>query len=356
MLGRGILIVASGATVIFGSIQLGLLGQKKSVNEATADYAYENHIKNAAYNGLQLGMEELGKDENWSATESSPWTTTIDDVDVTVYYENLGMGATPLDADTVRVYSSALYKGETANLVSTYTRTPLDIVPEFNSALSLTTNKFKFNLLGGSTIRGNDASGVCTDKPGVIVKDLVSSTKVVLGAGLNIINILSTVTQIQIDPSISYDATASLVANLEGKPGVVNVNGSYNGNFGTAANPGVFFVDNYANVTSGVTSGYGIMIIRSGGELNYSGSTSVSTSLEFNGLVVFEDALDFNGFNTPSVNGSVIVGSVGGSSLLDMYLGGGLDIQYDCSAQDHAKIAAANLLKENKYKRLSTFE
>ncbi len=364
-MGRAMLIIASGAVIIYGMIQLGLVGQKKLVVERTAGYAKDIHAKNTAFTAIQLAMEEINQDNNWHPTEGSPWVNTIEGSEVTLYYDYLGFGASLIEPDTIRMYSTSVYDDETAKIVSTFTKVRLDFVPEFKSALSFATDQFTFSAGGNALVSGNDASGTCSDKPAITVQDEASAEEIlgpdgVLGALFgddNTDHLESSVAPVAIDSSVSYSPVDQLIARLASQPGTVKISGNYKGSLGTANNPGVFFVENYAKLTGGIDAGYGIMVIRSGGELEYEGELSVAGNFEFNGLIIFENAFNFTGRGTPDLNGSVLVGTTENSnSTLRINLGGNIKIQYNCAAESYAKVASASLLKQNRYIRLSTFE
>jgi hypothetical protein len=99
------------------------------------------------------------------------------------------------------------------------------------------------------------------------------------------------------------------------------------------------------------------MVIRSGGTLEYEGTLDVAGNFEFNGLIVFENAFDFKGRGTPSLNGSVLVGNTStNNDIIDIDISGNLNLQYDCKAEEYAQRASASLLRQNRYIRLNTFE
>lgn len=356
-MGRAMLILAAGATIIFGMVQLGLLGQKKQLSQNTSEYASEYHAKNVAYTTIQLAMERLNEDGSWEPTEGNPWTSTAEGANTSLYYETISTGATANDPDTIRVYSTARYLDQESTIISTFSKARLHFVPEFEAALSIATDNFTFNMGGSSGINGNEASGACADKPGVTVPDFSSYNEVLFGAGSKIGNISSSDSRISIDASIKYSPVDELVARLSSLPGTQTISGNYKGSMGSQDNPGVFFVENYAKLTGGISAGYGIMVIRSGGELEYEGALSVAGNFEFNGLIIFENAFDFTGRGTPDLNGSVLVGNTpGNNDEIDIDLGGNLKLQYDCTAEGYAQQASAALLKQNRYTRLNTFE
>jgi len=208
---------------------------------------------------------------------------------------------------------------------------------------------------GSASINGNDDSGTCDDIPAITVPTASDSIEVVHNANMS--NLTSSEGSIAIDPNISYSPVDELIERLSNQPGIVSVSGNYKGDFGSEDDPGIFFVESYAKLTGGIPEGYGILVIRSGGELEYEGALSVAGNFTFNGLIIFENAFDFDGKGTPDLNGSVLIGNTpGNNTVLDIDLSGNLQIQYDCQALDYAKEASASLLKQNRYSRVSTFE
>lgn len=356
-MGRAMLILAAGATIVFGIVQLGLFGQKEQLYQNTGEYASEYHAKNVAYTTIQLAMERLNQDASWEPTKANPATDTIEGAFTSLYYETISTGATMNDPDIIRVYSSASYLDQESTIISTFSKARLHFVPEFEAALSIATDNFTFNMGGSASISGNEATGACADKPGVTVPNLFAYNEVLFGAGTKLGSISSSDSRISIDPNITYSPVDELIARLAALPGSQTVSGNYKGSLGSEDNPGVFFVENYAKLTGGLAAGYGIMVIRSGGELEYEGALSVAGNFEFNGLIVFENAFDFTGRGTPDLNGSILVGNTpGNNDVLDIDISGNLHLQYDCTAETYAQQASAALLKQNRYTRLNTFE
>lgn len=369
-MGRGMVIMAIGAIIVLGIIQMGLNQQRNNLQALTSDYAKEVQSKNASHSAIQLAMERINQNPGWSPSAGSPWATSVDGAYIELYYDQLSTGASITDADSIRIFSTAWYGGtgskgssgfkETSashTVISTYLKSGLHFVPEPKGGLGFGTSNFTFNMSGSSSISGNDASGTCSDLPAITVPTYSDELKVIAGAGSKYSDLESSVDKVAYDSDMSYQPVDELIARLSNQPGVVEVSGNYKGDFGTADNPGVFFVNSYAKLTGGVPDGYGILVIRSGGELEYEGALSVAGNFTFNGLIVFENAFDFTGKGTPDLNGSVLIGNTpGNNTTLDVDLGGNLQIQYDCAAIEYARIASANHLKQNRYTRVSTFE
>lgn len=367
-MGRGMIIMALGSFLVLGLVKTSLFDQRERIQGFNSDYAKDIQAKNVAHTAIQLAMEQINEDPSWHPTSANPWVQEIDGAHVELFYEVLATGATPTDPDSIRIFSNSWYSGqgslgsnsykadsETHSIISTYLKTGLHFVPEPAGGLGLASGNFRFNMSGSATISGNDASGTCADIPAVTVPTFSDYTEVLAGAKLS--NLESDEDLISIDPDISYSPVDELIARLSNQPGVVEVSGNYKGDFGSVDDPGVFFVDSYAKLTGGVPEGYGILVIRSGGELEYEGALSVAGNFTFNGLIIFENAFDFTGRGTPDLNGSVLIGNTpGNNTTLDIDLGGSIQIQYDCEAIDYARVASASHLKQNRYSRVSTFE
>ena len=369
-MGRGMVILSVGAIMVLGIIRLGMYSQRERVQRLTSEYAKEIQSKNTAHSAIQLAMEKINQDPSWSPSVNNPWENEIDGAYTELYYDVIAAGATILDPDTIRIYSTSWYGGQgtkgsasykssstSHTVISTYIKSALNFVPEPKGGLGFASDNFTFSMGGSSSISGNDASGTCPDIPAITVPDLSSYAEVTTGAFGKYGDLESSVDKISIDPDISYKPVDELIARLAGQPGVQHISGNYKGEFGSADDPGIFFVESYAKLTGGISDGYGILVNRSGGELEYEGALSVAGNFTFNGLIVFENAFDFDGKGTPDLNGSVLIGNTDdNNNTLDVDLSGNIHIQYDCLAIDYARTASANHLKQNRYNLVSTFE
>ncbi len=166
---------------------------------------------------------------------------------------------------------------------------------------------------------------------------------------------------IETDTSMSYAPVDELIARLRDMSGTNFISGNYDGSLGTQSEPGVFFVEDYAKFTGGIDDGYGILVVRSDANMEYEDSDGtildMAGNVTFNGLVIFENAYNFDGKGTHKINGSVLVGNTDDyNNTIDVDISGNLGIQYDCRGEEFAKLAAARTVKTNKFKRLTTFE
>jgi hypothetical protein len=244
-----------------------------------------------------------------------------------------------------------------------------NLVPNPPATVSIPTYQFSPNFSGSASISGNDASGTCPDKPAIAVQNDISSAQ-----KNEIENEMANLKEVEgglATTDLSYEPTDELIARLKATDAakVIAPEGTstnYKGSLGTMENTGVFFVEGSVKLTGGISEGYGILVIRSYGGMAYEDSTGstvdIAGNFKFNGLVVFENAFNFNGKGTPTINGSVLIGHTqeflanNPTEIMDIDLSGNLHLQYDCKAQDYAKMAAANSVKQNKYTRVVTYE
>lgn len=369
-MGRAMLIISAGAVIALGMLQVGIQNQRAAIAERTAVSAYEVEVRNKAFTASQLAMERINETEgSWHPTESNPWIEVIDGDSISLHYE-IDSTSTPsmgslayLDDDTVNIYSSSWYwdtrsnRKEELTINASYIKSALHFVPEFKSGMSFATDDFNISASGSSLISGNSMSGECEDRPAITT---VSESKANdVDYNVDSSHMDSDSVDVSYDSTLSYKPVDDLIARLS--ESAQYISGNYKGEMGSEDDPGVFFVEENAKLSGGISEGYGIMVVRSGGELAYDSAgveLDIAGNFTFNGLVIFEDAYNLDGSGTPTINGSVLVGKKDEDSgnVLDVDLNGNLTIQYDCTAEKYAQVASAKELKQNRYTRLSTFE
>ncbi|WP_421774900.1 hypothetical protein [Gracilimonas sp.] len=369
-MGRAMIILACGAIFTMGIMQMGMQDRKVQITKVSSSYANDIQARNKAFTAVQIAMDRINESNgSWHPEENSPWIQEIDGDSISLYYELFeASGASGtfgvLESDTVKMYSTSWYQDpltgarQEMQIISLFTKNAMHFVPEFRSALSFATNDFTFSAGGSSLVSGNDASGTCSDRPALAVQNNYSYLEATSG-GLG--NIESDSTNVAIDSELSYQPVDQLVARLAQMDDVQKISGNYKGSLGSSDDPGVFFVEENAKLTGGISEGYGIMVVRSNGYLEYDSAgveLDLAGNFKFNGLVIFEDAYNMDGRGTPTIKGSVLVGKKDEDTgnKLDVDLNGNITIQYDCEAEKYAQVASANKLKQNRYRRLSTFE
>jgi len=360
------LIICAGVLVSLAIIGISTADQGKLLTQKTVSYAQEIAAENAAHTFIQIAMQKINKDSTWigSYTKSHPDSTTINGIGTTVYAEYINANHATnsyWQSDSLRMISTATtddhYKA-TVNSVYLIARFS-NFVPNFPSPLAIATRNFSLTSGGSASINGSAPSGSgCQDKPGITT--MTDSTKNYVQNQTSSISVGGT-SQVVSDSKLSYQPTDQLIARLKNTTDVQYIGDNYKGSMGTKDHPGVFFVeDSSATITGGISDGYGILVIRTDGKLAYQEDGSeldLAGNFTFNGLVVFENAYNFTGRGTPTINGSVLVGNTSDySGKINIDIGGNLNLQYDCRGENYAKIAAANAIHQNKYTRVVTYE
>jgi len=365
-MGRAMLIICAGVLISLGFVSLGTQSQGKQIIKNNAGYAEFTQAKNRAHTAIQMAFQEINQDPTWPDSYDSPnnaWTPEIEGQEVKLYITEYDLGT---NFDEFRILSSTAYgkdNSKSANIESVYTRSRIDLVPKFKGAISLATNNFTFSMGGSSSVNGNAPSGAgCSDDmPGIAVNDnnYVDDIEDNLPNG-NGNKGVSGDPAVAYDSDLSYSPVDELIARLKDLPDVQKVDGNYKGTMGTQDDPGVFFVEDYAKLTGGIDEGYGILVVRKGGEMAYEedgAELDIAGNFKFNGLVIFENAYNFDGNGTPTINGNVLVGNTDDyGSTIDIDINGNLHVQYDCRGEEYANTAAANAFKQNRYTRVVTFE
>jgi len=367
-MGRAMIIITSGVLVALGIFNISTSQQGLSLTQKTVNNADYIMAKNTAHTAIQMAMQHINEDDEWAerhdknnAKFTGPWETVIDERQVTLFTE-YAKHPDYWQPDTLRLISNADHKNLTAEVISLYYKQPFSsLVPKFEGAISLPTGFNSFNADGNAhNITGHAPSGTaCEDKPAIVVNR--SQTRDALPSDLN----TDGDPDIKVDNDLSYEPTDELIERLSNTSGVKYLSGKLSGrgvDMGSPEEPGVFFVEDDLKITGGKIKGYGILVVRSFGEMEYvdeEGATlDLAGNFEFNGLVVFENAYSMDGRGTPTINGTMLIGNTDllGNDSIDVSLGGNISINYDCEAEEYARMAAANAVKQNKYTRRVTTE
>lgn len=367
-MGRAMIIITSGVLVALGIFNISTSQQGLSLTKNTVNNADYIMAKNTAHTAIQMAMQHINEDDEWAERHdknntkyTGPWETVIDGREVTLSTE-YAKHPDYWQPDTLRLISNANHKNLTAEVISLYYKQPFSsLVPDFEGAISLPTGFNTFNADGSAhDITGTAPSGTaCEDKPAVVVNR--SETRDALPNNLNTFGD----PEILVDNSLSYEPTDELIERLSNTSGVEYLTGKLSGgdvDMGSPTDPGVFFVEDDLKITGGKIKGYGILVVRSFGEMEYvdddGAVLELAGNFEFNGLVVFENAYSMDGRGTPTINGTMLIGNTDlmGDDSIDIDLGGNININYDCEAEEYAKMAAADAVKQNKYTRRVTTE
>jgi len=374
-MGRAMLIICAGMLVSLGIVAIGTSNQGKMLTEKSVEYAQKTQALNASHTAIQIVMQEINEKgtENMDQAyvddrnNNNSWTSSTvigADINFSVEFLNNDWETNPyFEPDTVRLNSTAIYDNTyQAQVQSVYLIAPFsNLVPKFKSPLSIATDNFSINTDGSASISGNSPSA-CEDgdpnKPGISV--LNSNLEDNVQSATSDIDIAGD-PKVGVDNDLSYEPTDELIARLANTDGVNYLSGTTDQTLGTESSPGVFFVEDNLKLTGKQKEGYGILVMRSDGEMSYEGddgsTLDISGNFTWNGLVVFENAYNFKGRGTPTINGSVLVGNTSDyDGQIDIDLNGNIHMQYDCQAENYAKMAAASAVEQNKYTRQVSLE
>ena len=346
------LIVVAGVLMSVGLTQTSLFGGLGSMIGHSGSYAENIQAKNIAYMGSELAIRKMINEPAWRDQGTVQYV--IEGGDVSVRIEETPEGL-------YRLYSTGIYNDKTQEIVLLLQEGRNSKVPVFDSALSIlfdNEGEFTGSISGGGNkggIDGNDASGTCDPVPGVRVpgeNDLAYLTK--MDAEKKSHDYFRGDPSVEADDGMDFDEIAELIESLrKANPKFLETDGTNIRDLGSADNPGVFFVENGTAKIAGNTEGYGILVVR--GSHSYveaetgdlidvdDGSLDTSGNVKFNGLVIFENAYNLTSSGTVDIFGSVLVGKTQTGANFNFLFNGNSTIQYDCSAQTYADMAAINL-------------
>lgn len=367
-MGRAMLIICAGVLVSLGIVAMSTSNQGKLLTEKAVKYANETKAINASHTAIQIAMQKINKDTTWAEDHdsTSAWTTTVDGADVSLYVDYMHKSGDYWKPDSLRLVSTSniTFKNSQefkARVVSVYLKAPFsNLVPPFESALTIATDQvYPFSASGSASISGKAPDGSdCEDKPVMSIAEQSGGSMDSTSYASELNNIETEGSpKVKVNNDLSYEPTDELIDRLEDSPDRVNVGSNYKDNLGSADDPGVFFIEDGGDLTGAQDEGYGVMVVQSGADLKYDGELKVAGNFEFNGLIIFENAYDFQGKGTPTINGSVLIGNTSDyEGDIDVDISGNISMQYDCEAEEYAKMASADAVKQNKYTRVVTLE
>lgn len=339
-MGRSMIIIVMGVMLTIGIMQTSIFGTIGGLNQTNVDYAENVQAANMAHTGAELAIRQLRDDPSWRTSE---WVVTTNQGNATV-------SVTTIDADTLRVISTGSANDGVHTVRYTLLEAPYSLVPQFKAAMGIYTDNFIFSIDGAAArIDGADVSETCETVPGVGVNTETAKAKV--GEWSNIHGDPTGEAGILTD-SHEWEDVQKLIDNLA--PLATKVT-RHISDFGSPEYPGVFVVEDQVKLTGGTPEGFGILIIRSDGELELEGGLDLTGNFTFNGLVIFENAYNLDARGTPTINGSIMIG---GNTDTDVpiHIRGSVEFNYDCSAQDLADRAYQNAGASMRFTTLSVFE
>jgi len=348
-MGKAMLIIVSGLLLSIGITQTSLFGGLEALTRHSVNLAESTQAKNIAYMGAELAIRDMIDDPSWRDGGKRRYPVSGGDSDIEL---------TEVDTNVMRVVSTGTYNGARSTITLLLGETASGGVPKFYSALGIIMEdpgEFIFDASGSSGIDGNDVSGTCGPVPGVTV--VHDSDKSYIENSTTGSSNIDGDPKINVDSELTFDDMKKLIDDLDGPGATYLPAGNYKGNLGSESDPGIFIVNERTKIT-GNTTGYGILIVKNSGAIELEAELDLKGTMQFNGLVIFENAFAIDAKGTAEIRGSVIVGKSNSNAPdFDIDLGGTGDFRYDCSAQKYADAAAAGYVNDQtQFRRLSVYE
>lgn len=355
-MGRAMLIIVAGVLMSVGITQTSLFGGLGLMVGHSANYAEAVQAKNIAYMGTELAIREMiDNPHDWDNNSTFTFSENIGGGNVSVTVEETPNGM-------LRMISNGFFDSGSQQITLLLQQNQSSSVPTFFSALGFImsdSDKFTFSAGGNTTIDGHDISGECEDKPGVSVNHSEDKSTVengIWGSG----KVLGD-PPIDLFNGLTMDELSDLINKLEPYGTVLNSNQNQH-NLGSKEEPGIFVVNSNVKFAGNQNKGAGIMIVRNSGVIEVEeggddGSIELRGGFEFDGLVIFENAVKIDGRGNAVIRGSVIVGNTHENvPKFNADMGGSADIMYDCSAQQYADMAASGLGSNMTFQTQSVYE
>lgn len=338
-MGRPLIYICSITIVVLGMVQINLNNRHLALIERTAIYANAAQMRNMAHSGVELTLTKLRSDVSWRNDHKSyPVAMDYGIADVMIT-DNIA--DTTIPENHLRLRSRVPF-GSDSSVVSYLVEVIIPQLPKIPAALAITDNNFNITMKGSYLVDGNDESGI--DKqglPGISVIDQNAKTEVLTAMGNKKDGVIGNTgsPSVEIDQSLDFKDVSYLIEML--KPNATKLKGSYTTDLGSPESPGVFFVEDYVKI-AGKLTGYGILVVRETGNLDLA-TLDLKGTMDFHGLVLFENSWAFDGAGTANIHGSVLLGAPKSSNALNIELHGNVGIKYNkqsiAFAEEAAKLA-----------------
>jgi len=335
-MGKGILIIIAGVSIIITLMILSLNSNSEQGLNTTAAYFDEMQARLISNSGIEIYLERLRR--NKSLTGSFNNNDLMNgEYNVAIWGPDTALNIKSVGSFN-NVYHTSLIKA----------RRDAIQMPQITSSLYISASNLNLHLSGNINIDGTDhnmdgTAGPQPPLPGIGVPSGTDSSYVVNDLKPNINNaIIGSGTSPSVYTTPDTTNWEQVTQNMIFAADTTIGTGTYSqGSFGTASNPEITYVN--GNVTlSGTLTGYGIMIVN--------GSITMSGNFSFYGLVIVYGA---------STITTMTVGNAGiyGSSIfvgqgMDFKAAGNAKFYYSSQAISNAE---ANL-KSSRFRILSWWE
>ncbi len=263
-MGKGILIVIAGISLIITLLILSLDANNESGMKTTAAYFDEMQARLISNSGIEIYLEKLRRDK--SLTGTFPDNNLMNgDYDVTIWGPD-----TALEIKSIGNFNDVSH----TSLIKA--RREAVILPPITSSIYIGTNNLNLHLSGDMTIDGNDynidgSAGPNPPLPGIGVSNATDSAFVIDSLKPKITNDIKGAGGV---PSVytTPDTTNwdEITQNFIFAADTTVTSGTFSqGTFGTMTNPEITYVNGDVTL-SGNATGSGVMIVN--GDLNMSGN------------------------------------------------------------------------------------
>ena len=273
MMGKGIIIVALGISVLITIMGLNLNNNANKGLTATIDFYADTQARIIANSGVEIYLEKMRRNKTLTGSFVNN-ALLAGTYNINIYGPD----------SLLQIKSVASFSDKTHTALVTAKRNPVKM-PPINGAIYISSDNLNIDLNGNMDINGNDhntngSAGPNPPMPGIAVSSPVDSAYVVnvvknhisnaiqgLGGTPSVRAIPDTNNWMNITENFIYAADTCLATGVYTTGTVL----------GTVANPMITYVTGNVQF-SGTASGYGIMVVN--------GNIELSGSFTFDGIII----------------------------------------------------------------------
>ncbi len=335
-MGKGILIIIAGVSIIITLLILSLNSNNNQGTKTTVAYFDAMQARLISNSGIEIYLEKLRRDKTLTGTFLDN-SLMNGDYDVTIWGPD-----TALEIKSVGNFNDVSH----TSLIKAR-RDPVTL-PAITSSIYVSTNDLGLNLAGNMYIDGNDhnmdgTAGPNPPLPGIGVSSSSDSAYVVNDLKPKISNAIQgaggTPSVYTTPDTTNWDA---ITQNFIFAADTTVASGTYSsGTFGTLSNPKITYVNGDVQLT-GQASGYGVMIVN--------GDLSMSGNFTFYGILIVYGKSEVETKTTG--NAGIYGASIFVGESIDFQATGNATFYYSSQAINNAKVN----LKSSRFKILSWWE
>ncbi len=286
-MGRPLLIIVTGLTVVFGIIQLGVWQRISLIDEDNSESAKEYDLRHHARSGLDEGIRKISHEEN----PAFPFELMVDGISIEVdVYDGTGMDLQP--HQTRLDVRARGYGGKTYEMHAIVQRP--QPIPETKGAVGLYGENNHLNIRGDVEISGYDQSGSGHDLPGIVG---VSDEEDALSMSGNAYTIEGEPDEYVQDEEMN---TSELDEYYERYMEMGQRFTDESTSFGTPDNPEIMIMEGENSFSGGTDTMGGVIVVPPGSKLELGGN------FEFEGLILNLGQLEVRG--NVDISGGIMFG------------------------------------------------